>query len=96
MSQDQRVDQATHRAALFGMAGRARYSGGDLARTGLPEASGDAAVSIDAFQFAAAPVAAADEVRRVLRPGRRLVLTNWQPKMPDDKGSGNWRKRSCG
>ena len=24
------------------------------------------------------------EARRVLRPGRRLVLTNWQPKVPDD------------
>jgi len=78
------VDQATHRAALFRMADRSRYVVGDLAQTGLPEASADAAVSIDAFHFAADPAAAADEVRRVLRPGRRLVLTNWQPKMPED------------
>jgi SAM-dependent methyltransferase len=39
-------------------------------------------VSIDAFHFAADPAAAA-EARRVLRPGRRLVLTTWQPKTPD-------------
>jgi len=78
------VDQAAHRAALFGLAGRARFVVGDLAGTGLPRASADAAVSIDAFHFAADPAAAAAEARRILRPGRRLVLTNWQPKVPDD------------
>jgi ubiquinone/menaquinone biosynthesis C-methylase UbiE len=78
------VGQATHRASLFGLAGRARFIVGDLTQTGLPQASADAAVSIDAFQFAADPAAAAREVRRVLRPGRRLALTNWQPKVPDD------------
>lgn len=78
------VDQATHRAALFGMAGRARFTVGDLTRTGLSAASADAAVSIDAFHFAADPPAAATEARRFLRPGRRLVLTNWQPKVPGD------------
>jgi SAM-dependent methyltransferase len=72
------------RAALFGLAGRARFVVGDLTRTGLAPASADAAVSIDAFHFAADPAAAAAEARRVLRPGRRLVLTNWQPKAPDD------------
>jgi ubiquinone/menaquinone biosynthesis C-methylase UbiE len=78
------VGQAAHRASLFGLAGQARFIVGDLTQTGLPEASADAAVSIDAFHFAADPAAAAREVRRVLRPGRRLALTNWQPKVPDD------------
>jgi SAM-dependent methyltransferase len=41
-------------------------------------------VSIDALHFAADPAAAAREVRRILRPGRRLVLTNWEPKAPGD------------
>jgi hypothetical protein len=54
---------------------------GDLASTGLPGASADAAVSVDSFQYAAAPTA---EVRRVLRPCGRLVLTGWLPKVPDD------------
>src|SRR6266536_1420196 len=67
-------------AALFGLAARARFVVGDLARTGLPAATADAATSIDAFHFAADPAAAAAEARRILRPGRRLVLTNWQPK----------------
>lgn len=78
------VGQATRRASLFGLAGRARFTVGDLTQTGLPGASADAAVSIDAFHFAADPAAAAREVRRVLRPGRRLALTNWQPKVPGD------------
>jgi ubiquinone/menaquinone biosynthesis C-methylase UbiE len=78
------VDQAGRRAALFGLADRARFVVGDLTHTGLPEASADGAVSIDAFHFAADPAAAAAEARRLLRPGARLVLTNWQPKVPDD------------
>ena len=78
------VDQATRRAALFGLADRTRFVVGDLTSTGLPDASADAAVSIDAFHFAADPAAAAAEARRVLRPAGRLVLTNWQPKVPDD------------
>ena len=78
------VEQAGLRAELFGLAGRARFAVGDLTHTGLPQASADAAVSIDAFHFAADSAAAAAEARRVLRPGRRLVLTNWQPKAPDD------------
>jgi ubiquinone/menaquinone biosynthesis C-methylase UbiE len=78
------VAQATGRATLFDLAGRARFVIGDLTGTGLPGASADAIVSIDAFHFAADPAAAAREARRVLRPGRRLVLTNWQPKTSDD------------
>lgn len=46
-------------AALFGLAGRERFVVGDLTDTGLPPASADAAVSIDAFHFAADPAAAA-------------------------------------
>ena len=78
------VEQAAHRAALLGLAGRARFVVGDLTHTGLPQASADAAVSIDAFHFASDPAAAAREARRILRPGRRLVLTSWQPKVPGD------------
>lgn len=78
------VSQAAGRAALFGLADRARFVVGHLTRTGLPEASADAIVCIDAFHFASDLAAAAAEARRVLRPGRRLVLTNWQPNVPGD------------
>lgn len=78
------VGQAGQRAALFGLASRARFVVADLTRPGLARASADAAVSIDALHFAADPVAAAAEASRILRPGRRLVLTNWQSKVRDD------------
>lgn len=41
------VQQASDRAALFGLADRARFVVGDLAATGLPDASADVVVSID-------------------------------------------------
>jgi SAM-dependent methyltransferase len=79
------VDQATQRVALFGLAGQARFVTGDLTHTGLPGHSADAAVSVDAFHFAADPNAAATHARQLLRPGARLVLTNWQPNHPGDR-----------
>jgi ubiquinone/menaquinone biosynthesis C-methylase UbiE len=78
------VQQARDRAALFGLADTARFVVGDLAATGLPAASADAVVSIDALHFAADLAAAGHEVVRILRPGHRLVLTGWQPRTPDD------------
>lgn len=79
------VAQAAERAALFGLGdGQAEFVVGDLAGTGLPAASADAVVCIDALHFAADLVAGAGEALRVLRPGGRLVLTNWQPRTPGD------------
>jgi len=80
------VQQATDRAGLFGLADRARFLVGDLAATGLGDAAADAVVSIDALHFAADPTAAAREAWRLLRPGGRRVLTNWQPRNPADMG----------
>jgi ubiquinone/menaquinone biosynthesis C-methylase UbiE len=74
------VQQAAARATLFGLPERARFVVGDLAATGLPDGAADAVVSIDALHFAADPTAAAREALRLLRPGGRLVLTNWQPR----------------
>jgi ubiquinone/menaquinone biosynthesis C-methylase UbiE len=73
------IRQATERAGLFGLADRARFVVGDLAATGLADGLADAVVSIDALHFAADPTVAAREAWRLLRPGGRLVLTNWQP-----------------
>jgi ubiquinone/menaquinone biosynthesis C-methylase UbiE len=78
------VQQAADRAALFGLANRARFVVGDLASTGLADGAADAVVSIDALHFAADPTAAAREALRLLRPGGRLVLTNWQARSPAD------------
>jgi SAM-dependent methyltransferase len=93
------VEQATQRAALFGLAGRARFVIGDLTRTGLPGNIADAAVSVDAFHFAADPNVVATDARQLLCPGTRLVLTNWQPNHPATvacrPGPASTGRRSC-
>jgi SAM-dependent methyltransferase len=73
------ISQATDRRALFGLEDTATFQVGTLEATGLPAGTGDAAVCVDAFQFADDGVAAAMEMRRVLRPGGRAVLTSWEP-----------------
>jgi SAM-dependent methyltransferase len=78
------VEQAMDRAALFGLADTARFVVGDLAATGLPDATADAVVSIDVMHLAADLAAAGREVLRILRPGRRLVLSTWRPRTPAD------------
>ena len=52
---------------------------GDLAATGMDPASADAVLCVDAIQFAQPPAAAYRELRRVLGPGGRAVLTCWEP-----------------
>lgn len=47
------------------------------ADAGLPTASPDAIVSIDALIFAPDKSAAIAELARVLRPGGRLAITTW-------------------
>jgi ubiquinone/menaquinone biosynthesis C-methylase UbiE len=78
------AQHAADRAALFGLADTAHFVVGDLAATGLPAASADAVVSIDALHLAPDLAAAGREVLRILRPRHRLVLTGWQPQTPDD------------
>lgn len=62
----------------------AEFTVGDLAATGLADASAGAVVCIDAIQFAAEPAAVYTEIRRVLRSGGRAVLTCWESVDPDD------------
>jgi ubiquinone/menaquinone biosynthesis C-methylase UbiE len=48
---------------------------GDVVATGLPDASLDGAMSIDAFQLFPDPFAVAGEISRLLRPRGRFVFT---------------------
>lgn len=62
----------------------AEFQVGELAATGLPSASVDAVVCVDAIQFDARPESFA-EIRRVIVPGGRVVLTTWEPLDRDDE-----------
>jgi SAM-dependent methyltransferase len=75
--------QATESAAAVELV--AEFVVGDRAATGLEDASVDGVLCVDAIQFADAPAAAYAELRRVLRPGGRVVLTCWESTAgPDD------------
>jgi len=78
------VAQAQARIPLFGLDGRARCLVGRLEATGLPDASADAVMCVDAFQFGD-PQATALEIARILRPGARAALTNWRPLRAGDE-----------
>jgi SAM-dependent methyltransferase len=70
------VQQARAHARRLGQ--QADFRRGDLAATGLPAASVDAVLCVDAIQFAQQPAAAYRELRRVLAPGGQVVLTCWE------------------
>ena len=72
------VRQAGEYAARLGRTGDFRV--GDLAATGLDDDSVDGVMVVDSIQFAPDPAAAYAEIRRVLRPGRRVVLTGWEAR----------------
>jgi SAM-dependent methyltransferase len=76
------VRQAEEQAARLGRPGR--FQVGSLEDTGLETASVDGLMCIDAVQFADPPIAAYQEIRRVLRPGGRVVLTCWEAVEADD------------
>jgi SAM-dependent methyltransferase len=70
------VRQARSHAERLGRV--ARFEIGDLTGTGLDAVSVDAVMCIDAVQFAQPKQAAYEEIRRVLSPGGRVVLTSWE------------------
>ncbi|WP_394619953.1 class I SAM-dependent methyltransferase [Lentzea sp. JNUCC 0626] len=58
---------------------------GTLEACGLPDASVDAVMVVDALQFADSKPAVVGECRRVLRPGGRLAVTCWEAVDPADE-----------
>jgi SAM-dependent methyltransferase len=77
------VRQAREHARRLGAA--AEFRVGDLAATGLDTGSVDAVLCVDAIQFASQPYAAYREIRRILAPRGRVVLTCWEPVHPADE-----------
>jgi SAM-dependent methyltransferase len=76
------IRQARQHARRLGRA--ARFEVGDLTATGLDASSVDAAMCVDAVQFAAPPGACYVELHRILVPGGRAALTCWEPIDPED------------
>jgi SAM-dependent methyltransferase len=77
------VRQAREHAQRLGRT--ADFRTGDLAATGLDAGTIDAVLCVDAIQFAEQQDAALGELRRVLAPGGRAVLTCWEPFDRDDE-----------
>ncbi|MFC4081333.1 class I SAM-dependent methyltransferase [Amycolatopsis samaneae] len=71
------LESARQRAETLGRADRAEFRLGSFAETGLPAASVQAVMSVDALLFAPDKAAACAELARILVPGGRLVATTW-------------------
>ena len=65
---------AERRARRTGLDQRSRFMEGTFEHTGLPAATADAVMSVDAFQYAPDKRAAIAEFRRILRPGGTLAF----------------------
>jgi SAM-dependent methyltransferase len=80
----QALAEAREQAARMGMSA-ASFRVGELTATGLPPACVEAVLCTDAIQFADDPAGAYAEIRRILKPGGRVVLTCWEPLDRDDE-----------
>jgi SAM-dependent methyltransferase len=72
------IELARRRAAELGLSEQVRFQAGDITTTGLPDASCDAAMSLDVLPFVPDQAAVAGEVARILRPGGRFAFTIWE------------------
>jgi SAM-dependent methyltransferase len=79
------IEHAIARAARYAPDVDARYFVADAAATGLPDASADGLICVDAIQLMWHQEAVIAEASRVLRPGGRAVFTTWEDdeRLPD-------------
>ena len=77
---------AIRTAERFALPTPAQFRVASFDATGLPDASADGVVSVDALPFAPDRDAALRELRRVLRPGARAVFTAATPAEAEPPG----------
>jgi ubiquinone/menaquinone biosynthesis C-methylase UbiE len=77
------VEIARRRAADFGL-GEVEFRRATFDATGLPDDAADGVVSMDALPFADDRVAALRELRRILAPGGRAVITARKRRAGED------------
>jgi SAM-dependent methyltransferase len=80
----QALTAAREQATRMGVS-NASFRSGELTMTGLPDSSVEAVLCTDAIHFPDEPAIAYGEIRRVLRPGGRVVLTCWEPLDRNDE-----------
>jgi SAM-dependent methyltransferase len=71
------LEQARARAHAAGV--KARFQEGDAEALDFPDASFDVVISVFGAMFAPRPELVVSELRRVARPGGRIVMGNWTP-----------------
>lgn len=76
------IEDAQQRVGAFGLEGRAQFRVGEFAGSGLPSASYDGVMSVDALYLVADKTGSIAEMARVLRPGARFVFTTWDVDAP--------------
>ena len=92
----QALTEAREQAARMGV-NDTSFRVGELTAAGLPDASVEAVLCTDAIQFPDEPADAYDEIRRVLKPGGRVVLTCWEPlDRNDERLSARVRRANLG
>jgi ubiquinone/menaquinone biosynthesis C-methylase UbiE len=69
------LEQARTRAREAGV--EIRFEEGDVEQLAFPDASFDLLISIFGAMFAPRPELAVSEMKRVVRPGGRIVMANW-------------------
>ena len=79
----QGVEWARRRACDFGREGHAQFFVADICATRLQDSSCQGAMSVDMLWNVPDKGAALREIARILQPGARFALTNWESTEPD-------------
>ena len=85
------IRQASGYAESLGR--RASFVIADIAATRLPTASVDGVMCIDAVHIVSDTAAVFAELRRILRPGGRAVVSSWEARDRDNDALPGWVRR---